>query len=416
MHLKDAGDVTLLDTITPATAKSRVQSLDIFRGLNIALMIFVNELADIKGLPWWTYHAKGNWNVMTYVDMVFPGFLLIVGMSLPLALRARIRRGDKTLQLVWYIVARSAALIVLGLILANGPEGKASLMHGLNPFVWSLLALLAAFLVWFAYPETEDARQLRTYQVLRFCGMLFLVVLALVYRKVDPVSKMNAGLNFAYPESLGIIGYTYFVSGLCYLLTRRWLWAPLVWFVAFVGLNIASADRLVNPVHPWWWFPVQNGAFPALVFSGVMLSTLFFLEPRCNTFARKALPAVVFGVVTAMAAWLLSPLGISKIRATPTWVLYTTAACYLIYVALYFVCDVKEKTAWAAPVRSSGSNTLMTYLLPDFWYFGIAAIDFVWLGNHINSGVVGVLRTVLFTVIMLGLSTWLTKRHVRLQI
>jgi heparan-alpha-glucosaminide N-acetyltransferase len=412
----DAGDVTLLDSTAPATAKSRVQSLDIFRGLNIALMIFVNELADIKGLPWWTYHAKGNWNVMTYVDMVFPGFLLIVGMSLPLALGARIRRGDNAAQLVWYIVARSAALIVLGLTLANGPEGKAALMHGLNPFAWSLLALLAAFLVWFAYPETKDARRLRMYQVLRYSGMLFLVVLAVFYRKVDPVSKMNAGLNFAYPEILGIIGYTYFVSGLCYLLTRRWLWAPLVWFVAFMGLNIASADRLVNTVHPWWWFPVQNGAFPALVFAGVMLSTLFFLEPRCNTFARKAVPALAFGILTSVAAWLLSPLGISKIRATPTWVLYTTAACYLIYVGLYFLCDVKEKTAWAAPVRSSGSNTLMTYLLPDFWYFGIAAIDFVWLGNHINSGMVGVLRTVLFTVVMLALSTWLTKRHVRLQI
>jgi heparan-alpha-glucosaminide N-acetyltransferase len=39
----------------------RIVSLDILRGLNIALMIFVNELAEVKGLlPWWTYHAPAK--------------------------------------------------------------------------------------------------------------------------------------------------------------------------------------------------------------------------------------------------------------------------------------------------------------------------------------------------------------------
>jgi heparan-alpha-glucosaminide N-acetyltransferase len=39
----------------------RIVSLDVLRGLNIALMIFVNELAEVKGLlPWWTYHAPAK--------------------------------------------------------------------------------------------------------------------------------------------------------------------------------------------------------------------------------------------------------------------------------------------------------------------------------------------------------------------
>ncbi len=32
---------------------------------------------------------------MTYVDLVFPGFLFIFGMAIPLALQARIKKGDK---------------------------------------------------------------------------------------------------------------------------------------------------------------------------------------------------------------------------------------------------------------------------------------------------------------------------------
>ena len=53
--------------------------------LNVALMIFVNELAKVKGLPWWTYHAPGKIDAMTYVD----GFLFILGMAIPLALQER---------------------------------------------------------------------------------------------------------------------------------------------------------------------------------------------------------------------------------------------------------------------------------------------------------------------------------------
>ena len=71
----------------------RVASIDIFRGLTMAVMIFVNELAGVRGLPWWTYHAHAQQDVMTYVDMVFPFFLFIVGMSMPLAIERRLEQN-----------------------------------------------------------------------------------------------------------------------------------------------------------------------------------------------------------------------------------------------------------------------------------------------------------------------------------
>ena len=64
------------------TTAPRVVSIDIFRGLTMAVMIFVNALSEVRGLPWWTRHAPASVNVMTYVDMVFPFFLFAVGMSL----------------------------------------------------------------------------------------------------------------------------------------------------------------------------------------------------------------------------------------------------------------------------------------------------------------------------------------------
>ena len=75
-------------------------------------MIFVDNLGFVAGLPWWTNHMSHNANGMTYVDMVFPAFLFLMGMSIPLSLDSRTGRGDSAAKLWSHIFLRSAALIV----------------------------------------------------------------------------------------------------------------------------------------------------------------------------------------------------------------------------------------------------------------------------------------------------------------
>src|SRR5271170_970251 len=101
---------------------SRIISIDIFRGLTMLVMIFVNDLAEVRGLPWWTYHAHAQQDVMTYVDMVFPFFLFIVGMSMPLAIERRLKQNPSHAALWLHVAMRSCGLIVLGLILANAEK------------------------------------------------------------------------------------------------------------------------------------------------------------------------------------------------------------------------------------------------------------------------------------------------------
>ena len=415
--LPPAADSLMSDAVAH---RPRIVSLDIFRGLNLALMIFVNELAEVQGLPWWTYHAPGRVNVMTYVDMVFPGFLLIVGMSLPLAIGSRVRRGDGPLRLVGYVALRAAALILLGLVLTNASRGIDDLMHGLQAEAWALLSLAGAVLIWLDYGALAKGpmkvfRRPAVQWSLRVVGLLLLVAMALVFRRVARDGGVR-WLSFGYPEILGLIGYTYLVAGLCYLLTRRWRWAPAAWFVVFTAMNALESAKLLRTPWPWWEWPLGNGSMLSLVFAGVVLSTVFFLEPRLATFRSKAVPVLAMGVVCAVAAFLLAPLGISKIRATPTWVLYTVAACCAVYTLLYWICDVRGHTRGAAPVRSAGSNTLLTYLLPDAFYFLIGLLDIKWFSEHLNSGMPGVLRSVVFTAVMLGISALLTRGRLRLQI
>ena len=63
-----------MNTIQENPSK-RILSIDIFRGLTILVMVFVNDLAGIKGLPWWNYHIPPGEQGLTYVDVVFPAFL-----------------------------------------------------------------------------------------------------------------------------------------------------------------------------------------------------------------------------------------------------------------------------------------------------------------------------------------------------
>ncbi|QMW22706.1 acyltransferase family protein [Sandaracinobacteroides saxicola] len=63
---------------------TRDGSLDAFRGLTVVLMVLVNVQGSPAHVLPWLAHAE--WDGLTLADLVFPWFLLIVGLSVPLAL------------------------------------------------------------------------------------------------------------------------------------------------------------------------------------------------------------------------------------------------------------------------------------------------------------------------------------------
>lgn len=66
------------------SAANRDPSLDSFRGIDVLLMILVNVQGNEDAAFTSLKHAA--WNGLTFADLVFPIFLLIVGLSAPLAL------------------------------------------------------------------------------------------------------------------------------------------------------------------------------------------------------------------------------------------------------------------------------------------------------------------------------------------
>jgi hypothetical protein len=242
-----------------------------------------------------------------------------------------------------------------------------------------------------------------------------IVLLALFRRTI--AGGHTAWLDFSYPEILGLIGYSYLAVAVLYIPTRRWVWAPPIWFILLVSLCAFSTAKILTfpdrlPLYLW---PFGNGAMCCIIMAGVVTSSMF-LKSGDRVAPGQAIPlAVGFAVVTLIAGRILVPLGISKIRATPTWSLYSIAASVLLFALLYWICDWKKRQRWSVLVQPAGANTLLTYLLPDLWYFLLSAIGFTYLDTHFDAGWPGVVKTALFTFLMLAAAGALTRSKIRLQ-
>jgi hypothetical protein len=342
----------------------RVVSIDIFRGITMLLMIFVNELAGVHGLPWWNYHLPASANGMTYVDMVFPTFLFIVGLSLPLAINNRFEKGSTQLQLWGHVLARTAGLLTLGIALANADK-----CTSMPPDLWGFLVVLSGILFWLTNPR------------FKYVGLAGLVILFALFRR-----QGGLWLDFSYWEILGIIGWTYLASSILYIPTRRWKFAPVVWLVVCCALSAAKHEY---------------ASFCLLVFCGIVCTQIYLTTDLFPSIRRKITAGMIYSLVLLAAGVLLLPFEISKIRATPSWCLLTAAAATLIFTVLYYVCDVTHRTKWAAFAMPAGSNTILTYLLPDLYYF---------------SEGMPVLRVAFFTLLILAVSGLLTRWRIRMHL
>ena len=393
----------------PAEPSTRIYSIDIFRGLTMVAMIFVNDLAGIRGLPWWTYHMPGHQSGMTYVDVVFPSFLFILGMAIPLAIRRRLESGVSPVRLWTHIVMRSFSLVVLGLILANAEKADANLTH-LPEGAWPLIAIVGAILFWVDYPK---GTMQTLFRILKYTGLAMLIVALALFRRTGPTGH-TAWLDFGYWEILGLIGRVYLAACILYYPLRNRLWAPPAIFAGLTALNVASRMGM-PPLHflPYALWPFDSGELPSIAFAGIVTWYIFFDDRVAHSFQRRAAIALGFATVLFAGGWAFTFLGISKNAATPAWCLYCSGIGVVLFLAIYWLADVRGWRSWAAFAKPAGSNTLLTYLLPDVFYFAFGA---AYAALTPSRGWPGVARSAIFTACILAASYWVTRKKVRMQL
>jgi len=398
--------------LLPVEPMDRVASVDALRGLVILLMIFVNDVAGVKTAPAWLKHVNAQADGMTLPDMVFPAFLFIMGMSVPLSLGRALAQGRSKTRLLAKVLRRTLILLIMGVLMVN--------MEQHNPGycgLWGLLAYPAIFMAFLVVPPSPE-RKRKIYTIIRIIGFAALAVLALVYRTADgkhlilgPIFDQGdtVWLRHSWWGILGLIGWAYLVTSLIYLVLGR----RREWLIGAAGLlamlyvadneglfsrvdsrewliwaapTIRQIQRLVEGVGAHVSIGQSLGSLASISMAGCCLGAILLPGSRIRTHAERLKWTITYGIGLALAALLFDPLfGINKIRATPAWCFYCASLTTLTWVVLYWIMDVRRYHKWSLIVRPAGMNPLTAYILHP-WIYIIAGFLHLPIWFYKSSG------------------------------
>lgn len=377
---------------------NRIYTIDVFRAITMLLMIFVNDFWSLNGIPEWLEHARADQDFLGFSDIIFPCFLFIVGMAIPYAIRNRIAKGDSHPKIIFHIVLRSVALLVMGFFSMN----VASLKFGsfeLSYGWFEIFMVVGFFLIWNVYPKAEGQKKY-LFWGLQFLGVVLLLLLA--YFSTKTLSPKWWGI-------LGLIGWTYLISAPIYLFLRKSNALLLGTWVLFTLLNIADhAGWLKTPIP-------GGGAFQGFAFAGIAASLL--LDRATTPEKQRKLPIFYLGIGILL---LIAGFGlrhffiISKIQATPTWVFLCNGIAFGFLAFIYYLVDLKGKVAWFNLIKTAGTSTLTCYQIP-YVYYSLATYAFT-LPIFLKTGAVGLIKSFVYALIVIGIAALLGKMKVKLKI
>ncbi|SFC99712.1 acyltransferase family protein [Flavobacterium phragmitis] len=328
--------------------RERLISLDVFRGLTILLMTIVNNPGDWGNVYPPLLHA--HWNGCTPTDLVFPFFVFIMGVAVPLAM------PDKTYDEKTFnkILIRSLRMLCLGIffnffgkIQLFGLEGIPlligrlvitfavgyALMGSFNTKLKNIFAfgILALYLI-LAYGDFENYQDVRLPGVLQRIAVVYFVV-SLLYLKTSRKTQLITGfvLLFGYWAVMTIIP----VPGFGEANLER-------------GTNLAAwVDSVLLKGHMYHetktWDPEGIlSTIPSIVngIIGLFIGQILLLgATKINKAQRMGMIGVGFIFFGLM--WdLVFP--INKSIWTSSYVLYTTGLATVCLTALYYIIDIAE--------------------------------------------------------------------------
>lgn len=392
----------------------RILSIDIFRGLTIFLMVFVNELAGVTNIPGWMKHRAADFDGMTFVDVVFPAFLFIVGMSIPFAVQNREVKGDSPFQFWKHAFIRTLGLLVLGVFMVNSAEMNRE--ANLIPYgLWTAAFYIAAVLIWNRYPTGWKADRSWLIYGLKGIGIVSLIVLPFLFRKGDQGAL--TGMTTSWWGILGLIGWAYIISLFMYFLSAKNKYILGLIFVVLLVLLLGLKKSW--PFFPFdiAWLKGQTGhlTHSLLTIAGILASLLLRTDGINNKMLKKVTSILVLGILLSVLAYFIRPHfgGISKIYATPAWALYCAAICCFVFPLVFWLVDMKGLKSWANFLTPAGKNPLLTYILPPFIY---AIIGYGFYPEWLRDGVTGFFWSIIFSLLILWLAKLLTRLGVKLHL
>ncbi len=390
--------------------QERVTTIDILRALTMILMVFVNDLWSLTGIPAWLGHVEPGADGIGLADIVFPAFLFIVGLSIPYAMENRRKHGDTDRDLIRHVLGRTVALLVMGVFLVNGETINAD-ATGIPRYVWGPLCCLCFILIWNSYPK--KANRAVVYG-LRGIAIVTLLVLAFIYRG-GPADALTT-FSPQWWGILGLIGWAYLASGLIAVFARNNFYVILGAWIFFSILSMIYHAGLVPDFLLFIPPAILGGTLAGLTMGGVLTSLIFrhFRERRDNR--NLTLILLVFaGLLVGLSLVTRPYWGLSKLEATPAWLFLCSAFTILGFLVIYWIADVNKKDHWFKIIKPAGTATLLCYLIPHFAYFTTRTLS-IQIPDFMLVGGVGLLKSFLFAMLCVFVTGALIRAGVRMKI
>ena len=387
-------------------------SIDILRGLTMLLMVFVNDLWSVGGVPHFLEHFEVFEDGMGVADIVFPMFLFAMGMSIPYALERRFAKGCTGESTLGHILSRTLALVLMGFFIVNSESDFTSTVgYGLD--IYRLLMVSAFFLIWNQYkPECKIKKWLL------IAGVAILTFLAFTYRTPD-----GGYMHARWWGILGVIGWSYCFCAVTYMLARKkplrifFLWlvlcaANLLLTRMRGGAQILSGQSLLADLTGV--LKLGNCSFAVMAMGGMLIA---LAENRISsrTVAVRIAVALSLATLSAVAALILHNWWtVSKLIGTLPWCLYVMA----ISIALYVLLRVLEgcgKTGWFRPFNASGTATLTVYMMPYVLYSINSMLGDIYPYGFL-SGPIGLMKCALFSLLCVALASLLVRFGIKLKV
>jgi len=343
--------------------KDRIISVDIFRGLTIALMILVNTPGT------WEYvfpplrHAV--WHGYTPTDLVFPFFLFIVGTSIVFAYRNK----EPNTATYRKISVRTLKLLGLGLF-------------------------LGAFTI--SFPFIKDFAEIRFPGVLQRIGVVFFFAAVLF-------------LNFNWKVILGIT---------ITILVGYWVWlgfiplngevptferAPNNW-ANFVDLQVFGTHMYKEDYDPEGLL----STFPSIASSLLGIFTgLILISQR----AKKELLLLLMGILMLLLGYIWDlAFPINKALWSSSFVLVTAGWANIFLALIYYLTDVKG-IQFGSIFRYTGANAITVYFLSSFvtklFYSiqveeGLSLHGWIYKNIYVHSFLSGEVSSLLYGLSVMG--------------
>lgn len=296
----------------------RLLSIDVFRGLTVAVMILVNCIDTSQAHPWLVHSA---WNGCTLADLVFPFFIFIVGVSAVFSITALKAKGYDQRAILVKIIKRTIFLFGVGFLIN-------------------------------AYPNHLD------FQNVRFLGVLQRI--AICYGLTSILFLTTSIRTQIYAMITLLVGY--------------WLAMMLIPVPGFGAYDLSAKgnlaafiDRILIPANHLYQRDFDpEGLFstlPALATAlmGNLLGVwLLKIKQQKNILTGVTLT----GFVLMGCGWLWGlTFPINKTIWSSSYVLWTGGIALLTYAFCYWLIEMRAWRAWSKAFELFGINAMSAFVL-----------------------------------------------------